>query len=201
MTAILTDALCGIADVKESLGIVDNSKNNLITRKINQATRVIQNYCDNSFSSVAYVEEYDSGFGQVITLRHWPIISFTKLEYRGTNLNDATQFNTATSNLYFVDTASGVVKFLDSFWGGFNQWRATYTAGYATVPADVAEACVQLACWYLANPTSGVGVRMVREGQRETQYQMDNHSKNLIQRLGLDAILDNYTDQPITGDR
>jgi len=42
MTALVSNALCSVADVKESLGISDASKDNLITRKINQATVTIQ---------------------------------------------------------------------------------------------------------------------------------------------------------------
>lgn len=89
MTALLSYALTTVADVKESLGITsgDHSKDNLITRKINQATRMIENYCDCRFAQTTYTDElYDGHGGNELVLRHKPIISVTSLAYRSSAL-------------------------------------------------------------------------------------------------------------------
>jgi hypothetical protein len=51
LMSLLSYALCSLFDVKESMGIAssDQSWDNLIIRKINQATRQIEAYCDRRF--------------------------------------------------------------------------------------------------------------------------------------------------------
>ena len=201
MSALASDALCGISDVKETLGITTNTQDNLIIRKINQATKIIQNYCDNTFSNQTYTETYNgSPQGRTLVLRHSPVISLTSLSYRNTSLNES-NFSAVDTNLYFLDNNSGSINFLDSFWGDWSEWQVVYSAGYSSIPADVSEACVTLACYLFQNPISGQGVHMIQEGARRVQYQMDTKSTNLIERLGLDVMLDTYTDIVIAGDR
>lgn len=201
MASLLSYALTTVSDVKESLGISsgDHTKDNLITRKINQATRVIENYCDTHFlNDTTYTEYYDSNvYHRDLVLRNRPVVTFTSLQARTTTTNDNT-FQTIDTKLYFVDNEAGVVKFLDVFWGDWQQWKIVYTAGYSTIPEDVAEAAATLASYYVQNPASGAKVTQQKEGQREVHYQQMG-SNNLIKDLGLDAVLDAYAQQYVSG--
>jgi len=207
MANLLTYALCQVSDVKESLGIAssDSTKNNLITRKVNQATRAIESYCGRRFLSTVYTqEEYAATQVDELVLRQRPVISFTSLEIRDAGLN-VNNWETIDTQLYFIDTNAGVLNLLFNASGRWNRYRATYTAGYATIPEDLAEACASLATFYV-NTATGVHVALatIKEGQRELQYSRQLNTLNfhqIISQLGVDEIIDGYANFPVLTDR
>ena len=202
MASLLSYALTTVADVKESLGVTDSSLDNLIIRKINQATRQIEKYCDRHFLASSYVEEYNATQTNQLVLKQRPVISFSSLEIRDSGLN-YNSWETVDSQIYFVDNESGVVSTLYRNSGGFNRYRATYTAGYSTIPEDLAEACASLACYYVNNADgSDVGVARKKEGARELQYANSSLSfDTILQNLGIDATLDAYSNPPVMTNR
>lgn len=197
--ALLSYALTNLADVKESLGITDNSKDNLIERKINQATEMIENFCglnnDHHFASTTYTnEEYDATNTDELVLRARPIITLTSVSARDSSEN-ISSFTTLDSQDYFYDEYAGVIKGVAVFSGSWNRYRVTYTAGFATIPDDLAEACVLLASELVANADqSGSGVKSKQEGQRKVEYFQPNeaNSGSLIEQLGIDDMLARY---------
>jgi hypothetical protein len=199
MTQIATNALTSLADVKESLSISssDHSKDNLIIRKINQATAAIESYCDRTFAATDYTEIINGSNIDELVLKQRPVNTFTSLEYRGTSEN-LDNWITLNSNYYFVDTDAGILKLLFSAQGRWNRWRATYNGGYTTIPSDLAEACAQLAAYYVQNADALVQVRAKIEGQRRIDYyQGITGFKNLIQQLGVDQVIDSYANWPL----
>lgn len=201
MASLASYALTTVADVKETLGISSGvtTKDNLITRKINQATDMIENYCERRFASTAYTEEYDgSGIDELI-LRQRPIISFTSLEARNTVLNQS-DWSTIPTDQYFLDNNAGMVKAITYFWGNYNRWRATYTAGYATIPYDLQEACATLAAYLTTNSVPGQIELEKREGSRMARYQQ-LQTDDLFARIGIKETLDNYADTVVSGNR
>lgn len=207
MASILSYALTTVADVKESLGIAssDHSKDNLITRKINQATRQIEAYCGRRFKETTYTdEEYDSTGSNQLILRQRPVSSSASfsLSYRNTSLND-NNWTTNETNTYFVDSNSGVMDLDFGASGGWNQFKVSYTAGYDTIPEDLAEACATLAAYYTNNPDGTmVGVAEKQEGSRRVKFNNTPTSfGSIISQLGLDSILDSYSNYPIITDR
>lgn len=198
MTTLLTNALCTVADVKESLDIDagDTSKDNLIKRKINQATNMIENYCGCTFTETQYTEEeYNATNTDQIVLRHAPIIfdgshPFT-MQIRNSYFNDD-NWSDIDANFEYIDEASGVVNLAFIASGNFGRYRFSYYAGYSTIPSDVSEACATLAAYLVQNPTStGTQVRRKQEGSRSVEY-FDNQGVSLIEQLGLDDILAPY---------
>lgn len=197
MADLLSYALTTVNDVKETLGIEsgDSSKNNLIIRKVNQATEMIENYCNNRrFKETTYTqEEYDAPGTSQLILRNYPVTdtqSFS-LQRRSTSTNEDS-WDDIDSELYFVDKPSGVVDANFTLGGRWNSYRATYSAGFSTIPADISEACVTLAAYLVDNAQSGSGVAMKKEGQREIRYHKPEQSKSLFEDLGLDDILAPY---------
>lgn len=207
MASILSYALTSVSDVKESLGLAssDHSKDNLITRKINQATRAIENYCGRRFQATAYTDvEYAATQTDELILRQRPVISFTSMEIRDSGLN-YDNWETIDSHLYFVHEAAGVVDLMFTAVGRWNRYRVTYTAGYQTIPEDLAEACAALATFYV-NTASGVHVALatIKEGQRELQYSRQLNTlnfKQILSQLGIDGIIDSYSNNPVMTDR
>lgn len=206
MTALNSWALTSVADVKETLGIDagNTSKDNLIRRKINQATDMIEAYCgkNNSqhFASTAYVEEYDGTGTDQLSLKNRPVITFTSLEQRGTTLN-TNDWSTINTNLYFVDNTAGVIDSRFGYLEFYNMYRATYTAGFATIPSDLAEACVTLATYLIDNATTGSGVKKKTQGPKDIEYFQPTQGESLITQLGIDDTLQRYLDIPILPDK
>lgn len=198
--------LTTLADVKESLSIDsgNTSKDNLIIRKINQATDMIEAYCgknnDQHFVSTAYTEEYDgTGIAQVV-LKNRPVISLTSFKQRNTteNENDWTDID---SELYFLDDNAGVIDLLFTAIPNWNLYQVSYTAGFATIPSDLAEACATLASYLVENSTTGSAVKKKDQGPKSIEYFQPSQGESLFTQLGLDDVLARYMDVPVLADK
>lgn len=201
MAQLLSYALTTVADVKESLGIDagDTSKDNLIIRKINQATLYIESYCslprDHHFALTTYTnEEYDGVGKNTIVLKMRPVVSLTSFQGRNSVTSDGT-FDNIESELYFTDLNAGVIELLFTTTHSWNMYRVTYSAGYSTIPFDLSEACVTLACFYVENSASGTAVKKKQEGQRSIEYFQNSGGgtgDSVIDQLGIDDLLSRY---------
>ena len=160
MATLNSWALTSVADVKESLGITGNSQNNLIIRKINQATDMIESYCgkNNSqhFKETTYTsEEYDGTGTNQLILKNNPVISLSNFSERNTTQNE-NSWTTIDTQDYFVDLTAGVIDCRFGILKHWNLYKVTYIAGFATIPSDLAEACVMLACALVENASTDV---------------------------------------------
>jgi hypothetical protein len=204
LATLYTYALTTVADVKESLGIAssDTSKDNLITRKINQATDMIENYTGRRFKLTTYTdEEYDATNASQLILRQRPVVELTSFGIRDTDLNDA-QWEGIDTELFFTDNSAGVIDLDFQARGRWNRYRITYSAGYSTIPSDVAEACASLAAFLTTNAAAASNVLEKEEGQRRVRYhQPAQGASSLFQQLGIDGILDSYSNYPILADK
>lgn len=204
MATLVSYALTSLSDVKESLGISsgNTAKDNLIKRKINAGTDIIERYCQldeiHHFKKATYTdEEYDgTGIDQLI-LRMRPVIisgsdTFT-LYLRNGSLNED-NWETIDDSEYFVDKRAGVIDAKFTFIKQYNRYKVTYNAGYEDIPNDLQEACAVLAGYLVNNASEGTGVKRKKEGQREIEYFQASSSsdKSLLQQLNLDEILDPY---------
>jgi len=209
MAELLDYALCTLADVKESLDIPssDTSKDNLITRKINQATLMIENYCGRRFKLTTYTnEEYDATGTDQLILRQRPVdTAYTfSFGYRDTTLNDD-DWSTSDTNLYFVDANSGVMDLNFISFGHWNRFRVSYRAGYSTIPADIAEACATLSAYLTDSGTSGTNVKKKQEGGRSIEYfdpkAGSTSTADIFDMLNLTGTLNAYSNNPILPDK
>ena len=207
MAVLNSWALTSVADVKETLGIDagNTSKDNLIIRKINQATDMIEAFClknnNQHFASTTYTnEEYDGTGTKQLILKNRPVITFTQLQQRDTTHNTS-DWETIDTELYFTDTNAGVIDALFSFLSHWNLYRATYTAGFATIPSDLAEAAASMAAYLVDNASSGTGVKSKQQGPKKIEYFEAQQSGSIIESLGLDDVLARYGEPPILEDK
>lgn len=204
MATLYSYALTSVADVKELLGIDsgDSSKNNLITRKINQATDMIESYCNlpynHHFKEATYTNEtYEGNGSDTLFLKMSPVTAVGSFGYRNTTLNEDS-FTSIDTQDYFIDEDTGTLALLFDTWGGWGAYRVTYTAGFSTIPSDLAEAAAMLAANLVGSQQSlstGQAVQSIREGQRQITYAEpgQNSTDSLIEQLGIDDILNRYT--------
>lgn len=200
MATLQTYALTTVADVKEILGISsgDHTKDNLIIRRINMATALIESYCnlarDHHFKQTTYTNElYDGSQSNQLVLRMRPVTAISSFQYRTTGQH-YDNFQDVESQLYFLDGNAGTLDGIFTQNGNWSAYRVTYTAGYATIPDDLAEAAANLAAYWVGNSTAGAsGIKRQREGQREVEYfDSATSSDSVIDSLGLDDILTRY---------
>jgi hypothetical protein len=202
--------LASLANIKLFLGITDNSKDSLLTLLGTAVSKQIETYTGRTFESTVYTnEEYDGNGTRELKLKHFPVVTFTKLERNNAedNTDDWTELD---SSDYWVDTNSGVVSrvsgFLDYeptaendlsneslFTWGKNRYRATYTAGYATVPEDV----------QLVTMLSVSNLFKTGKNPNLKSESLGDHSITFKDSLGLDdyskSILDSYR-EPVLSD-
>lgn len=198
MASLNSWALTTVADVKETLGIDsgDSTKNNLIIRKINQATDMIEGYTGRNstqhLASTLYTnEEYDGTNTKQLSLKNKPVITFSQLQQRSTVSNES-DWDTVDTDLYFVDNDAGVIDSLFTFLYHWNIYRVTYTAGYASIPYDLSEAAATLAAYLVDNAATGAGVKKKDQGPKSIEYFQSNQQGSLIESLGLDDSLARY---------
>lgn len=205
MASLLSYALTNLSDVKESLGIAssDLTWDNLIIRKINQATRAIEGYCGRRFKLSTYTQEiYNATDTDQLILKNYPLVGDVTLEVRDTLLN-SDDWETVEASLAFADANSGVLGLNFHAIGHWGRYRVTYQGGYSTIPEDLAEACASLAAYYVLNSDAGeVGVMLKSEGQRQIKYDKGMLTfDKILQQLGVDDIINSYASLPIMTDR
>lgn len=147
--------LSTLASCKEHLGISATTFDAVIGTLLSRASDWIEAYCDRTFASTAYTEDYDGDGSDTLIVRNPPIVSVTSLHD-----DQARDFTSATlidADDYYVDTAKGMVKLISGrFSFGRGNVRAAYTGGFATVPKAVALAAVELtAFWFNRRKSSG----------------------------------------------
>lgn len=205
MASLLSYALCSVADVKESLGITDNSQNNLIIRKINQATEMIERYCGRRFASTVYTDEYyDADNGSTINLRNYPVSAVASLSYRQGDEN-ISDWDSVDSQDYFLDGNAGILEFLFNIGSGWKKYKVSYTAGYTTIPADLAEACATIAAYLASQNPATIDAKVIQEGQRRQEFfdasgsGEDTSKSGFFGKLGILGVLDSYKTPVISG--
>ena len=112
----------------------------------------IENKTGKTFSQLTTTTEYYSGTGSsILVLRNRPIVQIIKMGY--TNVD--TNFYYLSPTAVVIIAEEGILKakanfnessYIPIFYKGERNIAITYTYGYATMPADVAEAVKALTC-------------------------------------------------------
>lgn len=128
---------------------------------IDRASAVIDQHCHRSIGVNTYTERMSLTSGGS-HLTYLPVVSLTSVKarhdmrldpqvsYLGTQ-SDWQDIDIATVDLlkdtgifYILQTTLSISNFLSSVMGNYTEAEVTYTAGYATVPEAVKQACGQL---------------------------------------------------------
>jgi uncharacterized phiE125 gp8 family phage protein len=204
MPALVDYALTSLSTAKEYLGISGTSKDDLIRRLINASTEYIENYCKRRFISTTHTNEmYDGNNYSEIQLKNYPIVSVSSLQYRDSlDYSGGGSWESVNASDYYYEADTGRVYVVSGnlsfesgisqrgFNHGFRNWRVTYIAGYATIPYDLEEACLQLIN-YLYKNAKAKGVHSERLGEYAITW-FQTGATSAIKELGIDDILDAY---------
>ncbi|TIO72236.1 head-tail connector protein [Mesorhizobium sp.] len=196
-------ALTTLANVKAELSITDASLDTLLTSYIGSASAAIAQYCNRTFGVQTLKDEawperefysYQlPGTLSAIQLSNWPVVAVTSLTENGDALVDGTD--------YRVDKATGTLLRLDGL-GYVKPWLAwpivaTYSAGYATIPADIDDAAVRMVkARYLAKGRDPFMKQENIPGVREVTYWVATGADAGNMPPDVADILENYR-QPV----
>ena len=190
---LVSYSLTSLDNLKEVLGITDNSKDSLLTNIINRSTDIIESYCNGRrFASTSYTEEeYDGTGTKYINARHFPITAMTAYD-RNQGSVGTTDWNSLQSDyIKYIDDGVGPGQFYyeHGFIRGARNYRFSYTAGYTTIPNDLEEACLELSVWiYKDRQSKG----LKSESLGEYSYTKETFTGNPIENLGIDLTLEKY---------
>ena len=140
-----TEALTSLDNVKAFVSITGSTTadDDLLEDLINRLTKVFENYCGvTHFKATDYVEYIDGVGGSIMFLKNIPIISVTEIVYdpdwvwtSSEDIVDSDDYRINQDGLYVVNK---------SYWdGGLQSYKVTYNAGYATIPDDLEQSCIE----------------------------------------------------------
>lgn len=160
------------AALKLYLGIdaADSGQDDLLDALIAYASERIESHCRRKFASAAVTEYLDgTGISRLVLARR-PVTALTGVyEDSDRDFGDDTEIDPDDLELY---PETGLVAWTGGvFPRGTRNLKVEYTGGYATVPDDVAVACVKLAAAWYAHARSGAdGLRRETLGDYSADY-------------------------------
>lgn len=141
-------ALCALADVKTYLGIQNTNQDAVITTLITNASAMIESYCNRTFASAAYTETRNGTGGFRMYAAQAPITAVSSVTVDGTPIPAAPAPSNGSLGYGYVFDADLIYirpgGYPGTFTKGIQNVMLAYTAGFATIPADVNQACVEL---------------------------------------------------------
>jgi hypothetical protein len=215
VSAPTTSRLTTIDNVRDELlgTVVDTSRDRVLYRMMDAASRAIADYCNRVFGRGQYIEEFrlDLSKGWLdreeisnsLSLKRWPVVSIDSItDYYG---------DTIDPTFYELNTGAGIVHFVPAPYGStvVGAWgnsqpspryplKVTYTAGwdlaaegdgsaplYAGIPADLESTALGLITQgYLAQGTDTRVILEVTENVGRTGY---DKSQGNASSMSLDA--------------
>lgn len=146
--------LASLTSVKRYLNISlsDTDNDDILNQLIGAASEAVETYCNRKFARTVYTEYHDGRGDARLVLDHRPVVSVTSVH---DDLNRTFGADSLIlSDDYIVRELAGIIELLRSaatfssssafFSDGQRSVKVVYEAGYATIPEDVAHACIIL---------------------------------------------------------
>ncbi len=187
----MASTLTTTALVKSQLDITTSNQDTKIDSIVAGVNAALENILDETFDNTPYAdEEYDIlKRSHLLVLKHTPVITFTQLQFKDKPTDfSSNDWSTINARDYKVDLEGGVLTYVGIFRPRKKGYRVTYTAGYATIPADLQYAATKLASSYFDNSkNSNVTSETLGQFSKTWGSNPDNWKT-----LGIDKILSQY---------
>lgn len=154
--------LVTLSDVKNYMGITDNTMDTLLSALISAASQFAINSCGRDFTLQTYTNEaYDGTGGSIMLLNQMPVVSVASVIVDGVTISPASGISNAGFK-YDKNAVYLVGCFGGGFTNGLQNVYITYTAGYNPIPMDLQYAVIELiAKKYRDKQKPGVGSRHI----------------------------------------
>lgn len=145
--------LLTLDEYKEYEGLSSTKEDTKLELLVASTSQLVKTYCGNSiidYYSADKVEEFSIRWStDVVQLTESPLVSVTSVE---TRTSESAAYITLAAADYHVDLATDSIFKVTQRWPhGFGAVKVTYRAGYATTPADLKLALVDLVRYYYKN--------------------------------------------------
>lgn len=176
--------------VKRHLKIdaLDTEHDTELEELINASYLLLEGYIHHPLKSATYTEDYDGDATNTLILRKYPIISITSIHDDTARAFGADTLVPATDYVLDNEEEVGAVRLFQNtsiFTRGIKNVRVVYVAGYATIPADAARACILLVAWLFNRAGSESIVSQALGGKSESYVDdlLPLYIKQLVNRF------------------
>lgn len=132
--------LTTLANVKSWLAITATTDDTLLTRLVTAASQFIQAWLNRDLASQSYSETRDGHGGPVMPFRDFPVTAVSSLTIDGNTIPAAADM--VSLGYRFTDTRLILQGYV--FTRGAANVQINYTAGYASIPSEIEQACIEL---------------------------------------------------------
>jgi uncharacterized phiE125 gp8 family phage protein len=134
--------LATLAQIKEYLEVSNGNDDALLTRLIDVCSSSIEKWCSRVFGVASYVITVDGTGKSYVMVDPFPIISVTSVTVNEQAIPLSTGLT--VGGYYFKAPYQIMLRGGRTFPRGSQNVVISYSAGYATLPADIVQACVKL---------------------------------------------------------
>lgn len=180
----MASALATLAQVKEYIGnSADNTDDALLTRLLDASAELLERSCNRVFASASYTETRDGNGQSFMVFANRPITAVSSVSVNGTAVPQST--STASGGWVLASQWKIALRGAYAFTEGVQNVAVTYTAGYATIPADITQACCVLTSLaYKERDRMGIDAKTV--GGENISFSKDDIPP------GVQAVINNY---------
>jgi hypothetical protein len=132
--------LASVEQVKGYLSINTNTDDALLERLVKSASGYIQAWLNRSFGVEQYIDKLNGNDGDSVHFPNYPVLSVASVQVNNQAIPAST--GVFTHGYAFDDTMLYLRN--DRFWRGRLNVVITYTAGYAEIPQEITQACIEM---------------------------------------------------------
>ena len=194
--------LCQLADVTAWLQTGQNPfpsvDDALLTRLITAVSQFVQSWLQRQIALCDWIETRDGNGGQRMAFANFPVSAVLSLTIDGLTIPPAPPPGTIgaggfTAGYVFSPTELALRGYV--FSRRAQNVIVTYTAGYASVPPDISQACIELVCQrYRERSRVGEVSKALMSGETVTysQKDMSDDVKTLLQQYQVVAPVSGF---------
>jgi uncharacterized phiE125 gp8 family phage protein len=137
------------AKAKAYMKLEDDADQSLIGVLITAVSKIIEEYIGHTIASTVYTDEvYDGNdaCGSELYIKNTPVITLTAIKLYDPFTGVAIYTYTVNDD-YILDSGGHKIIMWCGWEKGRNNYKITYTGGYATVPTSVEMACNMFVSW------------------------------------------------------
>jgi hypothetical protein len=164
--------LTTIDALKQWLGETTDKSDDALTHVVSAASAFVESYCQRKFNSDTYTEYHDGTDAETLNLNQFPIISVTGVYEGGSAVSLVTgvdPYANPQPEIVIYQEEGKLVRPFSSFFGYRRYYKVIYVAGYATIPADLVDATLNVAALMLREKDR-VGIAMKQGSSQTVQF-------------------------------
>jgi hypothetical protein len=136
----MTD-LTTLAKAKEWLGVTTSTDDALLSRLVSAASDYIQTWLNRELGTQSYSSYRDGTGGTRMMFRNYPVTSISLVKVDGQPI-PASEPGSGNNGYVFTDTSVTLIGY--QFTRGFSNVFLQYVAGFAAIPSEIEQACIEL---------------------------------------------------------